>query len=231
MTLGVLMALVSYAMNFAIGRVVRAHQWLYQEIGDSHLLRYLSWTVYPVALISFSSGFSQSITPSSGGESTVATPVPTGQNLLRSQGASDGGNREAAASFHRRKPRELCGLPEGTQQEGQILTRRSLLALLAFQGLLGRRFHCGACAGARKGPVEEAQFPQALSPASSSRPAEGNSRLTQWWPEVLFGVSPVLTRPSARPSGRNMDNSHSLSDFSIQICKMSLCILTSEGSA
>ncbi|XP_033084045.1 chloride channel protein ClC-Ka isoform X4 [Trachypithecus francoisi] len=67
MTLGVLMALVSYAMNFAIGRVVRAHEWLYREIGDSHLLRYLSWTVYPVALVSFSSGFSQSITPSSGG--------------------------------------------------------------------------------------------------------------------------------------------------------------------
>ncbi|XP_030661253.1 chloride channel protein ClC-Ka isoform X1 [Nomascus leucogenys] len=67
MTLGVLMALVSYAMNFAIGRVVRAHQWLYGEIGDSPLLRYLSWTVYPVALVSFSSGFSQSITPSSGG--------------------------------------------------------------------------------------------------------------------------------------------------------------------
>nr|XP_054396998.1 chloride channel protein ClC-Ka isoform X3 [Pongo abelii] len=67
MTLGVLMALISYAMNFAIGRVVRAHQWLYGEIGDSHLLRYLSWTVYPVALVSFSSGFSQSITPSSGG--------------------------------------------------------------------------------------------------------------------------------------------------------------------
>ncbi|XP_007948966.1 chloride channel protein ClC-Ka [Orycteropus afer afer] len=67
MTLGVLMALVSYAMNFVIGRVVRAHKWLYREIGDSHLLRYLSWTVYPVALVSFSSGFSQSITPFSGG--------------------------------------------------------------------------------------------------------------------------------------------------------------------
>lgn len=65
--LGVLMALISYAMNFAIGRVVRAHKWLYREIGDGHLLRYLSWTVYPVALLSFSSGFSQSITPSSGG--------------------------------------------------------------------------------------------------------------------------------------------------------------------
>ncbi|XP_010843518.1 PREDICTED: LOW QUALITY PROTEIN: chloride channel protein ClC-Ka-like [Bison bison bison] len=44
-----------------------AHKWLYREIGDSHLLRYLSWTVYPVALVSFSSGFSQSITPFSGG--------------------------------------------------------------------------------------------------------------------------------------------------------------------
>ncbi|KAM6173268.1 chloride channel protein ClC-Kb-like isoform 1-T1 [Erethizon dorsatum] len=67
MALGVLMALISYAMNFVVARVVRAHDWLYQEIGDSHLLRYLSWTVYPVALVSFSSGFSQSITPSSGG--------------------------------------------------------------------------------------------------------------------------------------------------------------------
>ncbi|XP_049627965.1 chloride channel protein ClC-Ka [Suncus etruscus] len=67
MILGVLMALISYTMNFAISRVVRAHKWLYREIGDSHLLRYLSWTVFPVALISFSSGFSQSITPFSGG--------------------------------------------------------------------------------------------------------------------------------------------------------------------
>ncbi|XP_076421707.1 chloride channel protein ClC-Kb isoform X2 [Peromyscus maniculatus bairdii] len=67
MALGVLMALISYAMNFAVRSVVRAHKWLYREVGDGHLLRYLSWTVYPVALLSFSSGFSQSITPSSGG--------------------------------------------------------------------------------------------------------------------------------------------------------------------
>uniref|UniRef100_A0A2K5XBE8 Chloride voltage-gated channel Kb n=1 Tax=Mandrillus leucophaeus TaxID=9568 RepID=A0A2K5XBE8_MANLE len=67
MTLGVLMALVSYAVDLAVGSIVQAHEWLYGEIGDSHLLRYLSWTVYPVALVSFSSGFSQSITPSSGG--------------------------------------------------------------------------------------------------------------------------------------------------------------------
>ncbi|KAM5323950.1 chloride channel protein ClC-Kb isoform 1-T3 [Glossophaga mutica] len=67
MTLGVLMALISYAMSFTVGRVVRAHKWLYREIGEGHLLRYLSWAVYPIALVSFSSGFSQSITPFSGG--------------------------------------------------------------------------------------------------------------------------------------------------------------------
>nr|XP_048282670.1 chloride channel protein ClC-Kb isoform X2 [Myodes glareolus] len=50
-----------------VRRSIQAHKWLYREIGDGHLLRYLSWTVYPVALLSFSSGFSQSITPSSGG--------------------------------------------------------------------------------------------------------------------------------------------------------------------
>ncbi|XP_013009484.1 chloride channel protein ClC-Kb isoform X1 [Cavia porcellus] len=65
--LGVLMALISYAMNFVVERMLLAHNWLYREIGDSHLLRFLSWVVYPVALVSFSSGFSQSITPFSGG--------------------------------------------------------------------------------------------------------------------------------------------------------------------
>lgn len=53
-----------------------AHKWLYREIGDSHLLRYLSWTVYPMALVSFSSGFSQSITPFSGGEPSQALQSP-----------------------------------------------------------------------------------------------------------------------------------------------------------
>ncbi|XP_037002020.2 chloride channel protein ClC-Kb isoform X2 [Artibeus jamaicensis] len=67
MTLGVLMALISYTMSFTVERVIRAHKWLYREIGEGHLLRYLSWVVYPIALVSFSSGFSQSITSSSGG--------------------------------------------------------------------------------------------------------------------------------------------------------------------
>lgn len=79
-------------------RLSPAHMWLYREIGDSHLLRYLSWTVYPVALVSFSSGFSQSITPFSGGEPTHYAVclcdlpcMPLGQSLFVCPGAPEGG--------------------------------------------------------------------------------------------------------------------------------------------
>ncbi|XP_053137418.1 chloride channel protein ClC-Kb-like isoform X2 [Hemicordylus capensis] len=65
--LGVIMALVSFAMDFTVSRVAHAHMWLYQEIGDYLVLKYLSWTMYPIALSAFSTGFAQSITPHSGG--------------------------------------------------------------------------------------------------------------------------------------------------------------------
>lgn len=45
-----------------------AHRWLYQELGDYLVLKYLSWTMYPIALVAFSTGYAQSITPHSGGE-------------------------------------------------------------------------------------------------------------------------------------------------------------------
>lgn len=51
-----------------------AHRWLYQEVGDILVLKYLSWTMYPMALAAFSTGFSQSITPYSGGEPAAPQP-------------------------------------------------------------------------------------------------------------------------------------------------------------
>lgn len=51
-----------------------AHMWLYREIGDMAVLKYLSWTLYPMALATFSTGFSQSITPHSGGEPAAPRP-------------------------------------------------------------------------------------------------------------------------------------------------------------
>nr|XP_056720914.1 chloride channel protein ClC-Ka isoform X2 [Euleptes europaea] len=65
--LGTLMALISFAMDFTVSRVANAHKWLYQEVGDYPVLKFLSWTIYPVALSAFSTGFAQSITPHSAG--------------------------------------------------------------------------------------------------------------------------------------------------------------------
>ncbi|NWV62958.1 CLCKB protein, partial [Malurus elegans] len=65
--LGVLMATISFVMDIIVGRLYAAHSWLYREIGDIGVLKYLSWTLYPMALAAFSTGFSQSITPHSGG--------------------------------------------------------------------------------------------------------------------------------------------------------------------
>uniref|UniRef100_A0A8C3UUG5 CLCKB protein n=1 Tax=Catharus ustulatus TaxID=91951 RepID=A0A8C3UUG5_CATUS len=70
--LGVLMATISFTMDIIIASSPphtspSAHMWLYGEIGDIGVLKYLSWTMYPMALAAFSTGFSQSITPHSGG--------------------------------------------------------------------------------------------------------------------------------------------------------------------
>ncbi|KAM4646853.1 chloride channel protein ClC-Ka [Amazona ochrocephala] len=65
--LGVLMALISFMMDLLVSRLYEAHRWLYQEIGDVLVLKYLSWTIYPIVMATFSTGFSQSITPHSGG--------------------------------------------------------------------------------------------------------------------------------------------------------------------
>ncbi|XP_063292859.1 chloride channel protein ClC-Kb-like [Pelobates fuscus] len=65
--LGVIMAMISFTMDFTVSRMLNAHRWLQQELKGNMLLRYLSWTVYPIALVAFSTGFAQSITPHSGG--------------------------------------------------------------------------------------------------------------------------------------------------------------------
>ncbi|XP_014743935.1 PREDICTED: chloride channel protein ClC-Kb-like isoform X2 [Sturnus vulgaris] len=61
------MATISFTMDIIVARLHGAHMWLYREIGDIGVLKYLSWTLYPMALAAFSTGFSQSITPHSGG--------------------------------------------------------------------------------------------------------------------------------------------------------------------
>uniref|UniRef100_A0A8C3V1I2 Chloride channel protein n=1 Tax=Catharus ustulatus TaxID=91951 RepID=A0A8C3V1I2_CATUS len=61
--LGVLMATISFTMDIIIARLHAGKTWR----GFHRRLGYLSWTMYPMALAAFSTGFSQSITPHSGG--------------------------------------------------------------------------------------------------------------------------------------------------------------------
>uniref|UniRef100_A0A8C4S925 Chloride channel K n=1 Tax=Erpetoichthys calabaricus TaxID=27687 RepID=A0A8C4S925_ERPCA len=65
--LGVITALISFTMDFIVAKMLNAHRWLYQELGDNMLLKYLSWTVYPTAMTAFSTGFAQSVSPQSAG--------------------------------------------------------------------------------------------------------------------------------------------------------------------
>lgn len=75
--LGVLMAIISFMMDLLIFRLYEAHRWLYQEVGDVLVLKYLSWTMYPIVMATFSTGFSQSITPHS-----VGSGIPELKTIL-----------------------------------------------------------------------------------------------------------------------------------------------------
>ncbi|MGH0132428.1 UNVERIFIED_CONTAM: hypothetical protein FKN15_049816 [Acipenser sinensis] len=65
--LGVIMALISFTIDFTVNKMLIAHWWLFQELGDNMLLKFLSWTIYPIALTAFSTGFAQSVCPESAG--------------------------------------------------------------------------------------------------------------------------------------------------------------------
>ncbi|XP_063063713.1 chloride channel K [Engraulis encrasicolus] len=65
--LGVIMALISFAMNLTVSKLIRAHQWLYAQLEDHVLLQYLCWSLYPASLCALSTSFSHSICPQSAG--------------------------------------------------------------------------------------------------------------------------------------------------------------------
>uniref|UniRef100_A0A4W3JXJ8 Chloride channel protein n=1 Tax=Callorhinchus milii TaxID=7868 RepID=A0A4W3JXJ8_CALMI len=64
---GILMALISFGMDFTVSKLLKAHRHLYEKLDGSSVLQYLCWTIYPIALTTFSTGFSQSISSQSGG--------------------------------------------------------------------------------------------------------------------------------------------------------------------
>ncbi|XP_053420255.1 chloride channel protein 2 isoform X5 [Nycticebus coucang] len=76
--LGLLMALVSWAMDYAIAACLQAQQWMSQGLNTSILLQYLAWVTYPVVLITFSAGFTQILAPQA-----VGSGIPEMKTILR----------------------------------------------------------------------------------------------------------------------------------------------------
>ncbi|XP_051778106.1 chloride channel protein 2c isoform X3 [Erpetoichthys calabaricus] len=76
--LGLLMALVSWAMDFAIAVCLQAQKWMYGGLGNNVFLQYLAWVTYPVVLITFSAGFTQILAPQA-----VGSGIPEMKTILR----------------------------------------------------------------------------------------------------------------------------------------------------
>ncbi|XP_066097002.1 chloride channel protein 2 [Saccopteryx bilineata] len=76
--LGLVMALVSWAMDYAIAACLQAQQWMFQGLNTNLLLQYLAWVTYPVVLITFSAGFTQILAPQA-----VGSGIPEMKTILR----------------------------------------------------------------------------------------------------------------------------------------------------
>ncbi|KAJ8357841.1 hypothetical protein SKAU_G00206350 [Synaphobranchus kaupii] len=76
--LGLLMALVSWFMDYAIVFFQQAQKWMYRGLGYNVLMQYLAWVAYPVVLITFSAGFTQILAPQA-----VGSGIPEMKTILR----------------------------------------------------------------------------------------------------------------------------------------------------
>ncbi|KAA0719052.1 Chloride channel protein 2 [Triplophysa tibetana] len=76
--LGLVMALVSWAMDYTIAFCQQAQKWMYVGLHNNMLLQYLAWVTYPVVLITFSAGFTQILAPQA-----VGSGIPEMKTILR----------------------------------------------------------------------------------------------------------------------------------------------------
>ncbi|XP_017277948.1 chloride channel protein 2a isoform X2 [Kryptolebias marmoratus] len=76
--LGLVMALVSWVMDYAIAFCQEAQKWMYGGLDSNMLLQYIAWVTYPVVLITFSAGFTQILAPQA-----VGSGIPEMKTILR----------------------------------------------------------------------------------------------------------------------------------------------------
>uniref|UniRef100_A0A8C6UYG4 Chloride channel 2c n=1 Tax=Neogobius melanostomus TaxID=47308 RepID=A0A8C6UYG4_9GOBI len=76
--LGLVMALVSWVMDFCIAMCLQGQKWMYGGLESNVFLQYLAWVTYPVVLITFSAGFTQILAPQA-----VGSGIPEMKTILR----------------------------------------------------------------------------------------------------------------------------------------------------
>ncbi|XP_024132786.1 chloride channel protein 2b isoform X3 [Oryzias melastigma] len=76
--LGLVMALVSWGVDFCIAICLQAQKWMYGGLDSNVFLQYLAWVTYPVVLITFSAGFTQILAPQA-----VGSGIPEMKTILR----------------------------------------------------------------------------------------------------------------------------------------------------
>ncbi|XP_033641942.1 chloride channel protein 2-like isoform X2 [Asterias rubens] len=76
--LGIIMALLSFAMDYAIAKFQTAQVQLYLVMKGQPVLQYLAWTGFPVAFIIFSTGFVHLVSPNA-----IGSGIPEMKTILR----------------------------------------------------------------------------------------------------------------------------------------------------
>ncbi|XP_042305968.1 chloride channel protein 1 isoform X2 [Sceloporus undulatus] len=76
--LGLVMALVSWSVDYASAKSLQAYKWMYKELHPSIPMQYLAWVTYPLILILFAALFCQLVSPQA-----VGSGIPELKTIMR----------------------------------------------------------------------------------------------------------------------------------------------------
>ncbi|NXH66079.1 CLCN1 protein, partial [Hydrobates tethys] len=76
--LGLVMALVSWGMDYASAKSLQAYKWMYRELHPNVPMQYLAWVTYPLVLILFAAIFCHLVSPQA-----VGSGIPELKTIMR----------------------------------------------------------------------------------------------------------------------------------------------------
>ncbi|XP_077998012.1 chloride channel protein 2-like [Glandiceps talaboti] len=78
LVLGVVMALLSFLLDYAIAKFQTAHVWLFYELDGRPILQFFAWVAFPIIFIMFSTGFTHLVGPNA-----IGSGIPEMKTILR----------------------------------------------------------------------------------------------------------------------------------------------------